>query len=83
MAKDLMLDKVYAMRKAGYPEKDIAKFFGLTVVDLRYHISIRNRDNRVVLASRAKELKDKGMTVSEIAQEMKKNESSVRLLLDE
>jgi predicted transcriptional regulator len=83
MTKDLMFDKIYAMKNAGYSETDIAKFFGLTVADLRHHISIRNRDNRVVLASMAKGLKDKGMTVSEIAQEIEKNESSVRLLLDE
>lgn len=83
MFGDMMLDKVAEMRKAGYSEKDIAKFFGVCVTDLRYHISTRHRDNRIVLASKAKELKDKGMTVSEIAQEMKKNESSVRVLLDE
>lgn len=83
MAKDLFLTKVEAMKKAGYPEKDIAKFFGLTTLDLRLHISIHNRDNRIVLASMAKELKEKGMTISEIAQEMKKNESTIRLLLEE
>lgn len=83
MVKDLFLSKVEEMKKAGVPEKDIAKFFGLTTLDLRLHICIHNRDNRVVLASRAKELKEKGMTVSEIAKEMKKNESSIRLLLEE
>lgn len=83
MAKDYVLDKIQAMKKAGYSEEDIAKFFGLTRLDLRLHISLRNRDNRVVLASMAKELKEKGMAVSEIAKEMKKTESSVRLFLEE
>lgn len=83
MFGDMMLDKVAEMRKAGYSEKEIAKFFGVCVTDLRYHINIRHRDNGIVLASRAKELKDEGMTVSEIAKTMKKNESSVRLLLEE
>lgn len=83
MAKDLMLDRIDEMKKVGYSEKDIAKFFGLSTVDLRLHIAIRRRDNRVVLAGRAKELKDKGMTVSEIAESMKKTESTVRLLLEE
>lgn len=83
MAKDYVLDKIQAMKKAGYSEEDIAKFFGLTRLDLRLHISLRNRDNRVVLASMVKELKDKGMMVSEIAKEMKKSESTIRLLLGE
>lgn len=83
MAKDYVLDKIQAMKKAGYSEEDIAKFFGLTRLDLRLHISLRNRDNRVVLASMAKELKEKGMMVSEIAKSMKKNESTIRLLLEE
>lgn len=83
MFGDKMLDKVAEMRKAGYSEKDIANFFGLSTGDLRYHISMRHRDNRIVLASKAKELKEKGMTTDEIAKEMKKTESSVRLLLKE
>ena len=83
MAKDYVLDKIQAMKKDGYSEEDIAKFFGLTRLDLRLHISLRNRDNRVVLASMAKELKEKGMTVGEITKEMKKNESTIRLLLEE
>lgn len=83
MFGDMMLDRVAEMRKAGYSEKDIAKFFGLTTLDLRMHISVHNYDNRVVLASKAKELKDEGKTVEEIAKTMKKNESSIRLLLEE
>ena len=80
---DFVIEKIAKMKKNGCSEKDVAKFFGYNVIDLRHMISTRHRANRIVLASMAKELKEKGMTVSEIAQEMEKNESSVRLLLDE
>lgn len=79
---DMMLRRVDAMRKNGYSEKDIANFFGLTTAELRRHISIRNRDNRIVLCGLAKELKEAGKSVREIAIELGRNESSVRLLLD-
>lgn len=80
---DMILRKVDAMRKNGYDEETIAKFFGLSKIELRKHISMRNRDNRIVLCSLAKELKEEGKSVREIAIELGKNESSVRLLLDE
>ena len=80
---DFVIEKITKMKKNGCSEKDVAKFFGYNVIDLRHMISTRHRANRIVLASMAKELKDKGMTVSEIAKEMEKNESSVRLLLEE
>ena len=80
---DMMLRKVDAMRKNGYDEETIAKFFSLTKTELRKHVSMRNRDNRIVLCSLAKELKEAGKSVREIAIELGKNESSVRLLLDE
>lgn len=83
MFNDMMLDKVAAMRKSGYSEKEIADFFGVNVIDLRYHIHIRHRDNRIVLVSEAKKLKDEGKSVDEIANLMKKNESTVRYLLEE
>ena len=80
---DIMLRKVDAMRKNGYDEETIAKFFGLSKTELRKRISMRNRDNRIVLCSLAKELKEAGKSVREIAIELGKNESSVRLLLDD
>lgn len=79
---DMMLRKVDAMRKNGYDEETIAKFFGLSKIELRKHISMRNRDNRIVLCSLAKKLKEEGKSVREIAIKLGKNESSVRLLLD-
>lgn len=80
---DMMLRRVDEMRKNGYDEETIAKFFGLTKTELRKHVSMRNRDNRIVLCSLAKELKEAGKSVREIALELGKNESSVRLLLDD
>lgn len=80
---DLVLKRIAVMRKNGYDEETIAKFFGLTKLELRKHISMRNRDNRIVLCSMAKELKEAGQSVREIAMALGKNESSVRLLLDD
>ena len=81
--KDMMMDKIATMHKNGYSEKDIADFFGLSVGDLRLHISIRNRDNRICLSSMAKELKEEGKEVSEIAKIMDKTEAGIRFLLSD
>ena len=80
---DMMLKRIQDMRKNGYSEKDVANFFGLSVAELRMHVSARHRDNRIVLCSMAKELMEAGKSVREIAIELGKQESSVRLLLDE
>ena len=79
---DFVIEKITKMKKNGCSEKDVAKFFGYNVIDLRHMISTRHRANRIVLASMAKELKETGLSVEEIAEHMGKNASSIRLLLD-
>ena len=80
---DFVIEKITEMKKNGCSEKDVAKFFGYNVVDLRRMINTRHRANRIVLASIAKELKERGFSVEEIAEQTGRNESSIRLLLDD
>lgn len=80
---DLMLARVKAMIDNGYNEETIANFFGYTVSELRKAIGRRNRENRCVLCAMAKKMKEEGKPIHEIAIELGKNESSVRLLLDD
>lgn len=82
LQKDFVMERIEAMKKDGYSEKEIADFFGLTTMQLRQFKSSRHLMNRVVYAEEAKKLKEEGKSVSEIAQELGKEESSVRLLLE-
>lgn len=84
------LGKVDSMKKAKGPdgkklftEKQIASAMGMNTSELRKRVSLANAENRAYLSSEAKKLKAKGMSTSAIARRMGKNESSVRLLLDE
>lgn len=82
--KDFVMDKIREMRMSGLKEIDVAQFFGFsTTIDLRHMISQRNRANRIVLASMAKEMKDAGSSVEDISKKLGNNESSIRLLLDD
>lgn len=82
--KDFVLEKIMKMRKSGMKEIEVAEFFGYsTNIDLRHMISERNKTNRTVLASMAKEMKEAGSSVSEIAEKLGYNESSIRLLLND
>lgn len=84
------LGKVEQLSKAKTPdgkrmftEKQIAEAMGMNTSELRKRKSLANAENRAYEASEAKRLKEKGMSTSAIARRMGKNESSVRLLLDE
>ena len=84
------LGKVDSMKKAKgadgkklFTEKQIAAAMGMNTSELRKRVSLANAENRAYLSSEAKKLKAKGMSTSAIARRMGKNESSVRLLLDE
>lgn len=84
------LGKVEQLTKAKGPdgkklftEKQIAEAMGMNTSELRKRKSLANAENRAYEASEAKRLKEKGMSTSAIARRMGKNESSVRLLLDE
>ena len=80
---DLMLGRIKAMKDKGYGEETIAKFFGYDVHELRTAVSRRNAENRCVLCAMAKQLKEEGKPIHEIAIELGRNESTVRLLLDD
>lgn len=81
--EDIFLRKVDEMRKNGYDEETVANFFGFETIELlRKRISERNRENRIVLQSMAREMKEAGDTITDIANKLGKNESSIKLLLD-
>lgn len=64
-------------------ERKIAEALGFNNRgELRKKISLANRENRAILYELAMKMKEKGKSVSEIANELGRNESSVRLLLD-
>ena len=84
------MGKVEELRKAKTPdgkkmftEKQIAESMGMNTSQLRKQISLAAAENRAYLSTEAKRLKAKGMSTSAIARRMGRNESSVRLLLDE
>ena len=84
------LGKIDELKKAKGPdgkkmftEKQIAESMGMNTSELRKRVSLANAENRAYLAQEAMRLKEKGMSTSAIARRMGKNESSVRLLLDE
>lgn len=74
------LDAVY---KAKHDlEKKVAEALGLSGVhELRRKVSLANRENRAILVELAKKMEKEGKTTQEIAAELGKTESSVRLLL--
>lgn len=62
----------------------IAKSMGLTTSQFRTQLSLANNERRASLVSVAKELREKGLSLNEIAREMGfANDSSVRSLLNE
>lgn len=79
--KDFVLEKIESMRKNGYSAREVADFFGFTTVELFGMLIDRHRLNRIVLMKTAKELSDAEESVSEIAEKLDLEESSVRLLL--
>lgn len=65
-------------------EKKVAEALGLNgISELRRKISLANRENRAILVELANKMKEEGKTTQEIAAELDKTESSVRLLLSD
>ena len=78
------IEKVHELKKTGnYSEKEVADLFGMTTLELRKKISEANRNLREELKQKVQKLKEEGKSVRQIAIEIGKNESSVRLLMDE
>ena len=63
-------------------EKKVAEALGFdSVVELRRKISFANRENRAILMELASKMTEEGKSPREIAIELGKNESTVRMLL--
>lgn len=87
------LSRVEELRKSGFTYTDetgkkwtgdtaIAKSMGLSTTDFRTEIGLAKDERRMLLAARAKSLKDDGLGATEIGRQMGLNESTVRSLLN-
>lgn len=84
------LSRVDELKKSGMSEPDIAKALGIvnekgepSTTKLRTQVSLAKDERRSVLVTTAKDLRDKGYSLNEIAEKMGyKNDSSVRSLLN-
>ena len=84
MQRDEFMSQVRKMENKGFSEKAIAEYFGLTTTKYRVQKSLAKDLTRREAVATARELRDQGMSLNEIAKEMGyKNDSSVRALLDE
>lgn len=78
------LSRVDELSKKGMSEKDIAESMGLNTSQLRIQKSLANAERRANDVKTAQTLRDRGLSLSQIAESMGfKNDSSVRTLLDE
>ena len=81
---DDFLSRVDEYKQQGMSEKEIAEAMGLNTTQFRIQRSIANSNRRAEQVAQAKELRDKGLSLNEIAKEMGfKNDSSVRSLLNQ
>lgn len=78
------MSRVSELAKSGMSEKDIAESMGLTTTQLRIQKSLAKSERRALDVETAKGLREKGYSLSQIADKMGfNNDSSVRTLLDE
>jgi len=78
------LARVEQLQSQGKSEKEIANELKMSTTDLRKQVRVAKHERRMILADRAKSLRDEGKTLDEIAKIMGyKNDSSVRALLNE
>lgn len=78
------LCRIDEFKSKGFSEKDIATAFGLTTTEFRTQQSMAKAERRADQVSRAVSLRQKGMSLNDIAKEMGfNNDSSVRSLLNE
>lgn len=78
------ISRVKELQKEGKNEKDIADYMGLSTSQLRVQLSLAKVDRRSNLVATAKGLREKGLSLNDIAKKMGyPNDSSVRALLDE
>lgn len=78
------LSRIQEFKDKGMSEKEIATAFGLTTTQMRVQESLAKSERRAVEVARAMSLREKGMSLNQIAKEMGyKNDSSIRSLLNE
>ena len=78
------LSRVEELQSQGKSEKQIADELKMSTTDLRMQVRVAKHERRMVLADRAKSLREDGKTLDEIAKIMGyNNDSSVRALLNE
>lgn len=78
------LSRVHELKGSGMSETDIAKSMGLTTTQLRTQMSLAKDERRAIQVTTAKDLREKGYSLNEIATKMGfDNDSSVRSLLNE
>lgn len=76
--------RIDELKGKGLSEKEVAEAFGLTTTQLRVQSSLAKAERRAVDVAKAQALREKGMSLNQIAAEMGfKNDSSVRSLLNE
>lgn len=77
------LSRIDEFKKSGMSEKDIATAFGLTTSQMRIQQSMAKAERRSIQVAKAQSMRDRGMSLNDIAKEMGfANDSSVRSLLD-
>lgn len=78
------LSRVEELQSQGKSEKEIADELKMSTTDLRMQVRVAKHERRMILADRAKSLREEGKTLDEIAKIMGyNNDSSVRALLNE
>ena len=79
-----LLSRTDELKRKGISEKDIAESMGLTTSQLRIQKTMARDARRAVDVATAKALREKGVSLNEIAKKMGfNNDSSVRALLNE
>lgn len=77
------LSRVNELKREGLTEKQIADAFGMTTTELRAQRSVAADEQRALRVETAKALRDKGLSLAQIAEKMGySNDSSVRSLLN-
>ena len=78
------LSRVESLSKSGMRETEIASTLGLTTTELRVQRALAKDERRSIEVARAKDLREKGYSLQQIADQMGyKNDSSIRSLLNE
>lgn len=79
------LSRIEELKSSGWKEtpEDIWEEFGISTTQYRRERDLCKAERRMQEVDTAKRLRDKNLSVSEIGRRMGKNESSIRLLLDE